>query len=48
MSISKMTKGHNSVRSVGVVTVIHLCTLSDYTLYPYLVSRKYLRGFQSD
>ena len=34
----KFSKGHNSVRNVGGVTVLLLCTLSDDGLYLYQVS----------
>ena len=44
---SKFTKGHNSVKTVGGVKILNLCTLSDDVLYLYPVSRKYLTGFQS-
>ena len=33
----KFTKGHNSVKSVGGVKVLFLCTLSDKALYLYQV-----------
>ena len=33
----KFTKGHNSVKSVGGVKVLVLCTLSDNALYLYQV-----------
>ena len=45
--ILKFTKGHNSVKSVGGVSVLILCTWSDNALYLYQVLSKYLRGFQS-
>ena len=41
------TKGHNSVKSVGGVIFLVLCTLSDDVLYLYKVSRKYLKPFPS-
>ena len=44
---SQFTKGHNSVKSVDVVTVPSLYTISDDALYLYQVSRNYLRGFHS-
>ena len=31
--IAKISKGHNSVKNVGGVTVLALCTLSDDDLY---------------
>ena len=36
--IGKISKGHNSVKNVGGVTVLFLCTLSDNGLYLYKVS----------
>ena len=36
--IGKISKGHNSVKSVGVVTVLFLCTSSDDGLHLYKVS----------
>ena len=37
-SIRKISKGHNSVKNVGGVSVLVLCTLSDGGLYLYKVS----------
>ena len=34
----KISKGHNSVKNVGGVMVLILCTLSDNGLYLYKVS----------
>ena len=42
-----MSKGHNSVNSVGGVMLLVLSTLSDSVLYLYQVFSKYLIGFQS-
>ena len=36
--IAKYSKGHNSVKNVGTVTVLFLCTSSDDGLYFYKVS----------
>ena len=36
--IGKISKGHNSVKNVGGVTVLFLCILSDGGLYLYKVS----------
>ena len=36
--IAKISKGHNSVKNVGRVAVLVLCTLSDDDLYLYTVS----------
>ena len=44
---SQFTKGHNSVKNVDGVMVVNLFVSSDYALYLYQVSRKYLKGFQS-
>ena len=43
----KFTKGHYSVKSVGRVKVLVLCTSSVSALYLYQVWPKYLKGFQS-
>ena len=34
----KISKGHNSVKNVGGVMILILCTLSDNGLYLYKVS----------
>ena len=39
MFIIKNSKGHNSVKYVGGVTVLFLCTSSDGGLYLYKVSK---------
>ena len=36
--ISKISKGHNSVKNVVEVTIFILCTLSDSGLYLYKLS----------
>ena len=36
--IRKISKGHNSVKNVGGVMILFLCTLSDDDLYLYKVS----------
>ena len=36
--IGKISKGHNSVKNVGGVTVLYLCTFSDDGLYLCKVS----------
>ena len=38
ISIKKISKGHNSVKNVGGVLVLVLCTSSDDGLYLYQVS----------
>ena len=47
ISILKITKGNNSAKNVGGVTVINLCTSSGYALYFYQVLRNYLKRYQS-
>ena len=37
MSILKITKGDNSAKIVGEVTVVNLCTSSGHALYFYQV-----------
>ena len=37
ISILKITKGNNSAKNVGGVTVVDLCTSSSHTLYFYQV-----------
>ena len=37
ISIRKITKGNNSAKNVGGVTVFNLCTLSGHALYFYHV-----------
>ena len=41
----KLSKGHNSVNSVGGVMELVLSILSDAVLYLYQVLSKYLIGF---
>ena len=38
ISIVKFSKGNNSVKNVGRVMVLILCTLSDDALYLYTIS----------
>ena len=47
ISILKITKGNNSAKNVGGVTVVNLCTLSGHALYFYQVLRNYLKRYQS-
>ena len=47
ISIQKITKGNNSARNVGGVTVINLCTSSGHALYLCQVSWNYLERYQS-
>ena len=37
ISILKITKGNNSTKIVGGVTIVNLCTLSGHALYFYQV-----------
>ena len=37
ISLLKVSKGHNSVKNIGGVTVLVLCTLIDYALNLYYV-----------
>ena len=37
ISILKITKGNNSTKNVGGVTVVNLCTSSSHALYFYQV-----------
>ena len=37
ISIRKITKGNNSAKNVGGVTVVYLCMLSGHALYFYQV-----------
>ena len=46
--ILNFTNGYDSVKTVGGVTVLILCILSDDALYVYQVSRNYLKGFQKN
>ena len=47
ISIPKITKGNNSTKNVGGVTVFHLCTSSGHALYFYQVLWNYLKLYQS-
>ena len=47
ISILKITKGNNSAKNVGGVTVVNLCTLSGHALYFYQVLWHYLKRYQS-
>ena len=47
ISILKITKGNNSAKNVGGVTVVDLCTSSGHALYFYQVLRNYLERYQS-
>ena len=47
ISIRKITKGNNSTKNVGGVTVVNLCTLSGHALYFYQVLWNYLKRYQS-
>ena len=45
--ILKITKGNNSAKNVGGVTVVNLCTSSGHALYFYNVLCNYLKRYQS-
>ena len=45
--ILKITKGNNSAKNVGGVTVVNLCTSSGHALYFYQVLWNYLKRYQS-
>ena len=47
ISIPKISKGNNSTKNVGGVTVVNLCTSSDHALHLYQVSWNYLKRYQS-
>ena len=47
ISILKITKGNNSAKNVGGVTVVNLCTSSGHALYFYQVLCNYLERYQS-
>ena len=47
ISILKITKGNNSAKNVGGVTVLYLCTSSGHALYFYQVLWNYLERYQS-
>ena len=47
ISILKITKGNNSAKNVGGVTVVNLCTSSGHALYLCQVSWNYLERYQS-
>ena len=38
ISIPKISRGNNSAKNVGGVTVVNLCTSSDHALHLYQVS----------
>ena len=46
ISILKITKGNNSTKNVGGVTVVNLCTSSGHALYFYQVLWNYLERYQ--
>ena len=47
ISILKISKGNNSAKNVGGVTIVNLCTSSGHTLYFYQVLWHYLKRYQS-
>ena len=46
ISLLKITKGNNSAKNVGGVTVVHLCTSSGHAPYFYQVLRYYLERYK--
>ena len=46
LSILKITKGNNSAKNIGGVTVVNLCMSSGHALYFYQVLRNYLERYQ--
>ena len=47
ISSMKITKGNNSAKNVGGLTVVNLCTSSGHALYFYQVLWNYLKRYQS-
>ena len=47
ISIRKITKGNNSAKNVGGVTLVNLCTSSGHALYFYQVLWHYHKRYQS-
>ena len=47
ISSPKITKGNNSAKNVGGVTVVNLCTSSGHALYFYQILGNYLELYQS-
>ena len=47
ISILKITKGNNSAKNVGGLTIVHLCTSSGHALYFYQVLWNYLKRYHS-
>ena len=47
ISIPKISKGNNSAKNVGGVTVFNLCTLSDHALLLCQVSGNYRERYRS-
>ena len=47
ISILKITKGNNSAKNIGGVTIVNLCTLSGHALYFYQVLWNYFKRYQS-
>ena len=44
----KITKGNNSAKNVGGVTVVNLCSSFGHALYFYQVLWNYLKRYQSN
>ena len=47
ISLLKVTKGNNSAKNVGGVTLVNLCTSSGHALYFYEALWLYLKRYQS-
>ena len=47
ISIRKITKGNNSAKNVGGVTVVNLCTSTGHALYFFQVLWNYLKRYQN-
>ena len=47
ISLLKITKGNNSAKNVGGVTLVNLCTSPGHALYFYQALRHYLKQYQS-
>ena len=47
ISLLKITKGNNSAKNVGGVTLVNLCTSSGHALYFYQALQHYLKRYQS-
>ena len=46
ISLLNVSKGHNSIKNVGRVTVLVLCILSDYAIYFSKFCENISKGFR--